>query len=91
MPTAKDKDVRQAVIDHYGGDAKAIGGKKCGTCKGKGWVGRGRPKCEDCGEFTGIFDGTGYETPPGPLHGVSGHAWSALAVGLTWLAQQEAE
>jgi len=34
-----------------------------------------------------VFDGTGYETPPGVLHGISGHAWSALAVGVTYLDQ----
>ena len=40
--------------------------------------------------------GTGLETPRGPLHafakdgsGGLGHRWSALAVGLTWISQQE--
>jgi hypothetical protein len=101
MPTAKDKDVRQAVIDHYGGDAKALGGKKCATCHGSGLRGRGkaRGRCPECHcadrmmvagkEVAG--KGCGYQSHPGMLHGVSGHAWSALAVGLTWLAQQEAE
>jgi len=99
MPTAKDKDVRQAVIDHYGGDAKALGGKKCATCHGSGLRGRGkaRGRCPECHcadrmmvagkEVAG--KGCGYQSHPGMLHGVSGHAWSALAVGLTWLAQQE--
>ena len=74
---ANDSTVRQAIIDKYGGDRIAIGGKKCVACKGKGWVGRGRPPCLEC-------DQTGYETPAGPLHGISGHVWAALGVGLTY-------
>jgi len=31
----------------------------------------------------------GTKKQPGPLYGVSKHAWSALAVGLTWAAQNE--
>ncbi len=46
---AKDANVRQALIDRYGGKEVAIGRKR----------------------------------EPGPLFGVSGHAWQALAVGLT--------
>ena len=88
VASAKDGNVRQALIDRFGGNEVAVGGKKCQTCKGKGWVGRGRPKCPDCGLNTGVFDGTGYETPPGVLYGISGHAWSALAVGVTYLDQE---
>jgi len=83
-PRANDSTVRQAIIDKYGGDRIAIGGKKCKQCKGKGWTGRSREKCSHCGDGTGIFDGTGYETPPGPLKGISGHVWAALGVGLTY-------
>jgi len=58
---AKDKNVRQAILDLYpaegGGTTPQIGTKK----------------------------------QPGPLYGVSKHAWSALAVGLTWIQQREEE
>ena len=98
-PRANDSTIRQAIIDRYGGDEIAIGGKKCTTCKGKGWVGRGRPTCSDCchtkmlnhltcrisgGTCSHVQKGSGYQSPPGVLHGVSGHVWSALAVGLTY-------
>lgn len=46
---AKDANVRQALMDRYGGKA-AIGRKKT----------------------------------PGPLYGVSGDVWAALAVGVCW-------
>ena len=83
VASAKDGNVRQALIDRFGGDEVAVGGKKCQRCKGKGWFGPGRPKCDEC------IDSTGWETAPGPLHGVSGHSWSALAVGVTWLDRQD--
>ena len=76
--TAKDSNVRQALIDRWGGDELALGARKCSNCKGKGWHGRGRPPCDACG-------GDGWEVPPGPLHGVTKHAWSALAAGLSYL------
>ena len=50
---AKDANVRQAILDLYGGKDVAQGKKKT----------------------------------PGPLYGVSGHVWSALAVALTRQAQ----
>lgn len=74
-PTAKDSNVRQALIDRWGGDELALGARKCAHCQGKGWRGRGRPSCEACG-------GDGWDVPPGPLHGVTKHAWSALAAGV---------
>lgn len=45
---AKDPNVRQALIDRFGGKAAAVGRKKT----------------------------------PGPLYGVSGHMWAALAVAV---------
>ena len=50
---AKDANIRQAIIDRFGGKDKAIGKK----------------------------------AEPGPLFGVSGDLWSALAVALTWWDQ----
>ena len=81
-PRAKDPNIRQAIIDRFGGDMKAIGGKKCPECKGKGWRGRGRPECTECA-------GSGYDAPPGPLAGIAGHVWSALAVALTYLEGED--
>jgi hypothetical protein len=54
---AKDANVRQAIIDRFGGKEKAIGNKK----------------------------------QPGPLYGIGGDCWSALAVALTWCDQQRAK
>lgn len=79
---AKDPNIRQALIDLWGGDRKAIGGKKCPACKGKGWRGRGRPTCAECG-------GSGWELPPGPLYHVASHQWAALAVAVTAKAKIE--
>ena len=47
-PGGNDVEVKRAVIEHYGGQEKAVGGKKCQSCKGKGWRGRGRPACLEC-------------------------------------------
>jgi hypothetical protein len=73
---ASDKNVRQAIIDYYGGDSVAIGGKKCLDCKGKGWNGRGRVYCKVCA-------GSGVQSRKGVLKGISGHVWSALGVAIT--------
>jgi Holliday junction resolvasome RuvABC endonuclease subunit len=75
VANAKDKNVRQALIDRWGGDELALGGRKCPRCHGKGWRGRARARCGAC-------RGEGWESPPGPLYGVSNHAWSALAAGV---------
>lgn len=47
---AKDGNIRQALIDRFGGKEKAIGRKKA----------------------------------PGPLYGISSHAWAALALAVTF-------
>ena len=73
---AKDANIRQALIDRFGGKRKAVGGVKCPKCKGKGWFGPGRPTCPEC-------EGRGWEAYPGPLHGIAKDEWQALAVGLT--------
>jgi hypothetical protein len=52
---AKDGNVRQALIDAFGGKEKAIGKK----------------------------------ATPGPLYGVSGDVWAALAVAVTYANRQE--
>ena len=74
---ANDSNIRQAIIDRYDGQRAALGAIKCPKCKGKGWFGVGRRPCPQC-------DGSKWEVPPGPLYGVSGDIWSALAVGLTF-------
>jgi hypothetical protein len=51
--TAKDANVRQALIDRFGG----IGGKSAAI---------------------------GTKAAPGPLYGVSGDVWAALAVAVAW-------
>lgn len=75
--TANARQIKQALIDRYGGKDKAIGGTRCPKCKGKGWVGRGRPICPVC-------DGHLWAHPPGPLHDLTEHIWSALAVAVCW-------
>lgn len=76
-PRAKDSNIRQALIDLFGGESLAIGGKKCPKCKGKGWRGRGRRTCPQC-------KGTRWLHRPGPLHGITSDVWSALAIAVTW-------
>ena len=81
---AKDPNVRQALIDRFGGDAIAIGGAKCAKCKGKGWFGAGRPVCDLC-------DGSKWLHAPGPLFGVSSHVWAALAVAITFYDSEKTD
>jgi hypothetical protein len=98
MRGVNDAVIRQRVIDHYGGEA-AIGGVRCQRCKGKGWRGRERTPCADCHDEVEVFEhewpgtdghtwvtkGSGWRVSPGPLHGMAGDCWQALAVALTWL------
>jgi hypothetical protein len=55
-PRAKDGNIRQSIIDRFGGKEKAIGKKKS----------------------------------PGPLYGISGDVWQALAVAITWTETKSA-
>ena len=71
-----DSVIRQRLIDIFGGRDKAIGGKKCPKCKGKGWFGAGRPVCPTC-------NGAKWADKPGPLFGIADDAWQALAVAIT--------
>lgn len=54
---ANDGNIRQAILDRFGGKEVAIGKK----------------------------------ANPGPLYGVSGDVWAALAVALTWMDRNGAE
>jgi hypothetical protein len=54
---ARDANIRQALLDRYGGKDKAVGKSKT----------------------------------PGPLHGLTGDLWQALAVGVTWHGTRRAE
>jgi len=68
---AKDSNVRQSLIDIYGGEneTKKI---KCSVCKGKGWIGRNHELCSACKGKDSI--------KTGQLYGMSKDMWSALAV-----------
>jgi hypothetical protein len=80
---AKDPNIRQALIDRWGGEERAITGRKCHACKGRGKVGLGkaRTNCVMC-------SGVGMTIPKGPLLGISGDEWAALAVAVTWADQR---
>lgn len=78
---AKEPDVRQCIIDAYGGKDTSLCGKKCGKCRGTGMVRDER--CIVCKKVAG------WEVPPGDLKGVHTHAWSALAVALTYCVRME--
>lgn len=71
-----DSSVRQGLIDHYGGEHKAIGGKRCKLCKNGNMGTAKRPlQCTSCG-------GDGWQYPPGPLKKFAKDMWSALAIAL---------
>lgn len=74
---AKDPNIRQALIDRFGGYDVAIGNKRCRKCKGKGWFGAGRPECPKCG-------GSGWQLEPGPLADFHDDLWAALALAVTY-------
>lgn len=78
-PKANDANIRQAMIDRWGGEEKALGAKKCGTCKGRCMVGLGKKRgdCPDC-------KGSGWALRPGPLYNIKADVWAALALAVTW-------
>lgn len=80
---ATDANIRQALIDVFGGEA-AIGGKRCQGCGGKGWVGRDHAPCALC-------RGSTWRMPPGPLRDVRGDEWAALSIAITARARLNGE
>lgn len=73
---ANDSNIRQSLIDLFGGKNSAIGGIKCHACGGKGWRGRNHDQCDYC-------KGEKWQYPPGPLKGITEDCWSALAIAKT--------
>ena len=77
-----DSDIRRVLLDLWGGETKALGGKRCKRCHGHAVTGKQKQPCQLC-------DATGYAIKPGPLHGMSKDMYAALAVAVTWAATQE--
>lgn len=82
---ATDSTIRQALLDRWGGSKAIAGPKKCPVCKGKGWYGRQHKACPNLdidlnGKRTVCFGGDS----AGPLHGISGDEWSALALAVAY-------
>lgn len=75
---AKDPNVRQALIDRFGGSAALIKSKRCPVCKGMGWR-LLRDETKRCPKCTG----TGSLGADGALAGITGDCWSALGVAIT--------
>ena len=89
--STKDAEVREGVINRYGGREKAIGGAKCAACNGHGSIGvpgtRKRIAYVDERDGCKVCDGAGHAAR-GVLYGFSkaglgSHGWSALALALT--------
>lgn len=82
---ARDANVRQSLVERWGGQNRAIGGKKCLQCHGKITVGKGKEKreCDAC------KNSPGWWYPPGPLHGIAADVWAALAVAVSWSAKRD--
>lgn len=80
--TAKNKNVRQAVIDRFGGD-EAIAPNKLGRSCPQCGADPGQPCQAREAPIKSIHKGR--TRVPGPLDKVSSHSWSALALILTYL------
>ena len=76
-----DSNVRQALVDRFGGSAALRDREKCMACKGRGKAGRPSLICAACA-------GDGRVGEPGVLHGISHHGWAALAVAV-FVAEQQ--
>lgn len=74
----RDRDVREALIAMWGGEAAALGGPKCKPCRGLGVRGKSKSACAACG---------GVPWVPGPLSAIAGDQWSALAIAVTYGAK----
>jgi hypothetical protein len=114
---AKEPQIRQGLIELFGGKTIARGGKRCEICKGARTVPGGRLECDNCdgtGRSAGKREGstktcpkchgkgdvpegrvqcvdcggTGFGSAPGPLKDMRDHLWSALAVAVTWLEDE---
>ena len=87
--SANDTMVRRALIDRWGGDAAIKGPQKCKLCGGKGWRGNKREPCPNVRvKWEGLLPPENIpcegNLPAGPLHGIKGDEWSALAIAVAW-------
>lgn len=83
--SARGTEIRRALIDHFGGEAEAIGGKRCPQCGGAGKR-LGREPCREC-EQTGLVMGRRGAKKCPACHGAkTRQAYAACPCGDGWLA-----